>query len=55
MTKDSDLSLNKKENNGIGLKKTLGVPGCVSFLLQLIIGSGIFIMPNVNISILLHS
>ena len=29
-----------------GLKKNLGVASCVSYIIQLIIGSGIFIMPN---------
>lgn len=31
----------------IGLKKNLGVTGCISYIVQLIIGSGIFIVPNV--------
>lgn len=30
-----------------GLQKNLGVASCVSYIVQLIIGSGIFIMPNV--------
>ena len=38
-----------QHGSDVGLKKNLGVMGCVSFLIQLIIGSGIFIMPNVNI------
>lgn len=38
-----------QNNKNVDLKKNLGVAGCVSFLVQLIIGSGIFIMPNVNI------
>ena len=43
---------NASTSSSVGLKKNLGVAGCVSYIVQLIIGSGIFIMPNVSIKML---
>jgi hypothetical protein len=38
-----------KENaeNQIGLRKELNIINCVSYLISMIIGAGIFIVPNV--------
>lgn len=40
------------DSNQVDLKKQLGLTNCVSFLIALIIGSGIFISPKVTLFII---